>query len=110
MAASTHLQNLFSINSGRKQRKDFGALARVFGRDVIPFLVENVVPTAESVSADLLDFAESDIVEVIRSSRRLFAGRTSPIESAKQRRQPRRDFSENISDQSSQTFFGINFL
>ena len=45
--------------------RGFGALAQLIGRIAIPFLHKYVVPDAERVGADLLEFAAPEIAEVV---------------------------------------------
>ena len=49
----------------RQRGRGFGALAKVIGRTAIPFLREYIVPAAQRVGADLLEFAVPEIAEVV---------------------------------------------
>ena len=55
----------------RQTGRGFGNRAQVIGRTTIPFLREYIVPAAKRVGADLLEFAASEIGEVI-SGRKSF--------------------------------------
>ena len=50
---------------GWQRGRGFGAIAQVIGRTAIPFLLENIVPPAKRVCADLLEFAAPEIAEVV---------------------------------------------
>ena len=50
---------------GRQHGRGFGELAQVIGRTAIPFLRKYIVPAAKRVGADLLEFAEPEIAEVV---------------------------------------------
>ena len=65
MVASSQVEIPFYRGVGRHRGRGFGALAQVFGRTSIPFLRKYIVPAAERVGADLLDFAVPEIAEVV---------------------------------------------
>ena len=102
----------------------FRALAQVIGRTAIPFLREYIVPAAKRIGVDMLEFAVSEIGEVIsgrksfksvrksvgketlkkqlgQGSRRQTGGskqrRIIPTKSTKQPSRSRRDIFANIS-------------
>ena len=56
---------------GRQRGRGFRVLAQVIGRSAIPFLRKYVVPAAESIGADILEFAAPEIGEVL-SGRKSF--------------------------------------
>ena len=49
---------------------DFGALAQVIGRTAISFLRKFVVPVANSVSADLMEFAVLEKIEFVKGTKK----------------------------------------
>ena len=65
MVASRQVEIPFYRGVGRQSVRGFGALAQLIGRIAIPFLRKYVVPAAEKVGADLLEFAALEIVEVV---------------------------------------------
>ena len=71
MVASRQVEIPYYRAVGRQRRRGFGALAQVIGRTAIPFLRKYVVPAAKRIGADLLEFAASEIGEVI-SGRKTF--------------------------------------
>ena len=56
---------------GRQRGMGIGALAQVIGRNSFPFLRKYVVPAAKRRGADLLDFAATEIGEVISGRKSL---------------------------------------
>ena len=120
MLASRQVKIPFYRSVGRQRGRGFGALAQVIGRTAIPFLRKHIVPAAEHVGADLLEFAAPEIAEAV-SSRRNFktaeksvgrqtlrkqmgsggrkrtASRVIPTKSAKQINRSGRDTFTNIS-------------
>ena len=64
MVASTQVEIQFYRGFGRQLGRGFGALAQAFGRTAIPFLRKHIVPAAERVGADLLEFAAPELEEV----------------------------------------------
>ena len=56
---------------GRQRGRGFGALAQVVGTNAIPFLRKYVGPAAKGIGAGMLEFAASEIGEVI-SCRKTF--------------------------------------
>ena len=65
MVASRQVGIPFYRGVGRQRGRSFGALAQIFGRTAVPFLCKHNVPAAKRVVADLLEFAVSEIVEVV---------------------------------------------
>ena len=65
MVASRQIEIQFYRGVGRQRGPGFGALAQVIGRTAIPFLRKYIVPAANFVGADLLEFAEPEIAEVV---------------------------------------------
>ena len=65
MVASRQVEIPFYKCVGRQRGRGFGAFAQVLGRTAIPFLREYIVPAAKRVGADLLEFAEPEIAEVV---------------------------------------------
>ena len=65
MVASRQVEIPFYRGVGRQLGRGFGALAQVFGRTAIPFLLKYIVPAAKRVGADLLEFAVPKIAEVV---------------------------------------------
>ena len=66
MVASRQVEIPYYRAVGRQRGRGFGALAQVIGRTAIPFLRKYVVPAAKRVGADLMEFAVSEIAEVVR--------------------------------------------
>ena len=64
MVASRQVEISYYRAVGRQRGRGFEALAQVIGRNAIPFLRKYVVPAAERVGADLLDFAVPELAEV----------------------------------------------
>ena len=60
----------FQRGVGCRRGRGFGALAKVFGRTVIPFLRNYIVPAAKRVGSDLLEFAAPEIAEVVSGSKK----------------------------------------
>ena len=71
MVASRQVEIPYYRGVGRQRGRGFRALAEVIGRSSIPFLRKNIVPAAKRVGADLLEFAEPKIAEVV-SNRKNF--------------------------------------
>ena len=69
MVASRQVEITYYRGVGRQRGRGFGALAQVFGRTAIPCLRKYIVPAAKRVGADLLEFAVSEIAEVVRVER-----------------------------------------
>ena len=65
MFASNTLELPYYKSIGRQRGRGFGALAQVIGRTAIPFLRKYIVPSAESVGADLLEFAVPEVADVV---------------------------------------------
>ena len=65
MVASRQVEIPYYRGVGRQRGRGFGALAQVNGRTAIPFLRKNIVPAAERIGADMLEFAAPEIGEVI---------------------------------------------
>ena len=70
MVASRQVEIPYYREVGRQRGRGFGALAQVIGRTAIPFLRKLVVPAAQRIGADMLEFAVPEIGEV-------FSGRKS---------------------------------
>ena len=117
MVASRQVEIPYYRAVGRQRGRGFGVLAQVIGRAAIPFLRKYVVPAAKRIGADMLEFAASEIGEVI-SSRKSFKTaaksvgkqtlrkqlgsgskrrRIIPTKSTKQSSRSRRDIFANIS-------------
>ena len=71
MVASEQVEIPYYRAVGRQRGRGFAALAQVIGRTAIPFLRKYVVPPAKRIGADMLEFAASEIGEVI-SGRKTF--------------------------------------
>ena len=56
---------------GKQRGRGFGAFAHVIGRTPFLFLKKHVVPAARRISADMLGFAVSEIVDVV-SGKQIF--------------------------------------
>ena len=65
MVASRQVEIPYYRAVGRQRGRGFGALAQVIGRTAIPFLRKYVVPAAERIGADMLEFAVPEIGEVV---------------------------------------------
>ena len=65
MVASREVEIPYYRGVDRQRGRGFGALAQVNGRTAIPFLRKYIVPAAERVGADLLEFAVPEIAEVV---------------------------------------------
>ena len=65
MIASREVEIPFYRGVGRQRGRGFGALAQVIGKTAIPFLRKYIVPAAKRVNADLLEFAVTEIAEVV---------------------------------------------
>ena len=76
MVASRQVEIPYYRGVGRQRGRRFGALAQVIGRTAIPFLRKYIVPAAERVGGDLLEFAAPEIGEI-------FSGRKSFKSAAK---------------------------
>ncbi len=120
MVASRQVEIPFYKGVGRQRRRGFDALAQVIGRTAIPFLRKNIVPAANRVGADLLEFAVPQIAEVVSGrknirtpakgvarqtfrkqlgsgSRKRSASRVIPTKTSKQSSRSRRDIFTNNS-------------
>ena len=62
---------LFYRGTGREHGRRFGALAQVVGKTAIAFLRKYIVPAAERVVADLVEFAAPEFADVV-SGRKSF--------------------------------------
>ena len=67
MVASRQVEIPYYRAVGRQRGRGFGSLAQVIGRTAIPFLRKYIVPAAKPIGADMLEFAASEIGEVISS-------------------------------------------
>ena len=65
MVASRQIEIPYYRGVGRQCGRGFGAFAQVIGRTAIPFLRQYIVPAADRVGADLLEFAVPEIAEVV---------------------------------------------
>ena len=65
MVASKQVVIPYYRGFDRQRGRGFGALAQVIGRTAIPFLRKYIVPAAKRVGADLFEFAEPEIAEVV---------------------------------------------
>ena len=117
MVASRQMEIPYYRAVRRQRRRGFGALAQVIGRTAIPILRKYIVPAAERIGADMLEFGAPEIGEVI-SGRKSFKSavksvgkqtlkkqlgsgnkqkRIIPTKSTKQTSWSRRDIFTNIS-------------
>ena len=71
MVASRQVVIPFHRGVARQRGRGFGALAQVIERTANPFLRKYTVPAAKRVGADLLEFAVSEIAEVV-GGRKIF--------------------------------------
>ena len=71
MVASRLVEIPYYRAVGRQRERGFGALAQVIGRTAIPFLRKYVVPAAERIGADMLEFVAPE-VGVVVSGRKSF--------------------------------------
>ena len=65
MVASNTLELPYYKGIGRQRGRVFGALAQVIGRAPILFLKKYIVPAVKRVGADLLEFAVSEVTDVV---------------------------------------------
>ena len=65
MVALRQVEIPYYSGVGRQRGRGYGALAQVIGRTAIPILRKYIVPAAERVGADLLEFAVPEIAEVV---------------------------------------------
>ena len=120
MVASRQVEIPYYRGVGRQRGWGFGAFAQVIGRSAIPFLRKFIVPAANRVGADLLEFTVPETAEVVsvrknfktaansvgkqtlkkqlgEGSRKRTASRVIPPKSTKQSSRSRRDIFTNIS-------------
>ena len=71
MVASNTLEFPYYKGIGRQRGRGFGALAQVNRRTAIPFLRKHIVPAAKRVGAKLLEFAVSEIADVVSGKENL---------------------------------------
>ena len=71
MVASRQVEDAKHKAVGRQMGRESEALAQVIGRTAVPFFRKHFVPAAKRIGADMLEFAASDIGEVI-SGRKSF--------------------------------------
>ena len=118
MVASRQVEVSYYRGVGRQRGRGFGALAQVIGRTAIQFLY--IVPAANRVGADLLEFAVPEIADFVsgrkniktaaksvgrqtlrkqlaNSTRKRTASRIIPTKSTKQSSRLRRDIFTNTS-------------
>ena len=117
MVASNTLELPHYKGTGRQRGRGFGALAQVIPRTTIPFLSKYIVPAAKRVGSDLLEFAVSEVVEVVsgkknfktaaknvgrQTLRKQLGGgkqkRSIPVKSLKQGSRSRKDIFTNIAN------------
>ena len=79
MVTSRQVEIPFFRGVGRQRGRGFDALAQVIGRTANPFLRKNIVPAAERVGADLLEFAAPEIAQVV-SGRKNFKTAAKNVE------------------------------
>ncbi len=82
MVASREVEIPFYKGFGRQRGRGVGALAQVIGRTAIPFLRKYIVPAAKRVRADLLEFAVTEIADVVSRQKKFganckFCGKTN---------------------------------
>ena len=65
MLASRQVEIPYYRGFDRQRGRGFGALAQVIGRTTIPFLRKYIVPAANRVGADFLEFAVPEIAEAV---------------------------------------------
>ena len=65
MVASRQVEIPYYRGVGRQRGRGFSALAQVIGRTAIPFLHKFVVPAANRIGADMLEYAVPEIAEVV---------------------------------------------
>ena len=117
MVASNTLELPYYRGIGRQRGRGFGALAQVIGRTAIPFLRKYIVPAAERVGADLLEFAVPEVADFVsgkknfksavksvgrKTLRKQLGGgkqkRNIPLKSLKRSSRSRRDIFTNIAN------------
>ena len=115
MVASNTLELPYYRGIGRQRGRGFGALAQVIGRTAIPFSKKDIVPAANRVGADLLEFAAPEVTHVVSGkknfktaaksagrqtlSKQLRGGRQKrsiPVKNLKRSSQSRRDIFTKI--------------
>ena len=119
MVASRQVKLPFYRGVCRQRGRGFGVLAQVFGRTALPIFRKYIVPAAQRVGADLLEFAAPGSAEVVSGgnnfrtgaksvgrhtlrkqlgsgSRTRTARKVIPTKSAKQFSRSRRDIFANI--------------
>ena len=65
MIALKEVEIPFCKGNYRQLGRGFGSLAQIFGRTTFSFLLKYVVPAANCVGVDLLEFAAPYIAEVV---------------------------------------------
>ena len=117
MVASNTLELPYYRGIGRQRGRGFGALAQVIGRTAIPFMRKYIVPAAKRVGADLLEFAVTEVADVVsgkknfktaaknvgrQTLRKQLGGgkqkRSIPVKSLKRSSRSRRDIFTNIAN------------
>ena len=73
MVASKQVEIPYYRGVGRQRGRGLGALAQVIGRTASPFLRKYIVPAAKRVGADLLEFAVTEIAEVVSGRKNIKA-------------------------------------
>ena len=128
MVASKQVEIPFYRDIDRQRGRRFVAFAQVIGRTTIPFSRKYIVPAANRVGADLLEFAVPEIADVVSGgkyfkasaksvgrqtlrkqlgsgSRKRFVSRVIATIPAKQTNRSRRDISTNVSQFLSSFFW-----
>ena len=65
MVVSNTLELTYYRGIGHQRGRGFGALAQIIGRTATPFLRKDIIPAANRVGADLLEFAVPEIADVV---------------------------------------------
>ena len=69
MVSSRQVELPFFGGNGRQRGRGFGALAQVIGRTAVPFFHKYVVPPANRVDAEFLEFSAPENAEVVSGKR-----------------------------------------
>ena len=133
MLASRQVEIPFFRGIRRQRRWGFGALAKDIGKTAIPLMRNYIVPVAERVGADLINFALPVIADVVsdrktfktaakgvgrqtlreqmgKDSKKRSASKVIPTKSAEQTSRSPRDIFTNTSHQSCRVTFHTNIL
>ena len=117
MVASNTLELPYYKGIGRQRGRGFGDLAQVTGRTAIPFLKKFIVPAAKRVGADLLEFAVTEVADVVSGKKKVKTAakrvgrqtlrkqlgggkqkRSIPVKSLKRSNRSRKDIFTNIAN------------